>query len=414
MRVFVINQRKQPLMPTTPRKARILLREGKAHVWLRTPFTIQLLYASGETVQPVSLGIDAGTKQIGFSATTEKDVLIEGTMQLRTDMVDLLADRRQFRRARRERKTRYREARFRNRTRPAGWLAPSIANRAQLHRKVIDHIHRLLPVSQLTMEVAQFDIQKIKNPEIAGTEYQQGEQSGFWNVREYVFFRDGHQCQYCKGKLKDPVLNVHHIESRKTGGNAPDNLITLCETCHDNIHREGLEHVFQRKRPSFRDASAMTVMRWLIFSQVKEMYPVARMTYGYQTKQTRISQGLKKSHTTDARCISGNPLAKPSGFVYRLKQVRKNNRQLHKATIRKGGYRQANTAPKIVHGFRLFDKVRYRGQECFIFGRRTSGYFDLRLLDGTKIHASANRKHLELVETARTILWEKVGVSSHP
>ena len=86
------------------------------------------------------------------------------------------------------------------------------------------------------MEVASFDIQKIKNPEITGGEYQQGEQLNFWNVREYVLFRDNHTCQYCHGKSGDKVLNVHHLESRKTGGDAPNNLITLCETCHKKYH----------------------------------------------------------------------------------------------------------------------------------------------------------------------------------
>jgi len=111
----------------------------------------------------------------------------------------------------------------------------------------------------------------------------------------------------------------------------------------------------------------------------------------------------------DARCISGNALAQTDGTRYLIKWVRRNNRHLHKATIRKGGKRQRNTALKYVQGFRLFDCVAYQGQVCFVFSRRSSGYFDLRLLDGTKIHASANCKHLTIIQKAHTCLMERRG-----
>ena len=113
-----------------------------------------------------------------------------------------------------------------------GWLAPSVENRIQAHLSRIEDILEILPVTSVTVETAAFDMQKIKHPEIKGEGYQQGEQLGFWNVREYVLFRDSHVCQACKGKSKDPILNVHHIESRKTGGDAPNNLITLCDRAH--------------------------------------------------------------------------------------------------------------------------------------------------------------------------------------
>ncbi|XWN53739.1 RNA-guided endonuclease IscB [Anoxybacillus flavithermus] len=402
--MYVINKHGNPLMPCSPRKARILLKNKKAKVVKRTPFTIQLLYGSSGYKQPISLGVDTGTKHVGLSATTKNQVLLEAEVQLRTDIQELLATRRQFRRSRRNRNTRYRKARFLNRKKPNGWLAPSIQHKVDSHIKLVKWVHSLLPITHITVEVAQFDTQKIKNPDIQGAAYQQGEQLGFWNVREYVLYRDGHTCQWCKGKSKDPVLNVHHIESRKTGGDSPSNLMTLCKTCHDMIHREGLEHEIQRRFSSLKDASHMTVMRWFIWNGLKKVYPHANITYGYITKCIRIANGLPKSHMVDARCISGNPLAKPSGTVYLLKFVRKNNRQLHKATILKGGKRKSNKAPRFVKGFQLFDKVVYEGKECFIFGRRSSGYFDLRLLDGTKVHASASWKKLKRVEYASTLL----------
>lgn len=414
MFVYVINKHGNPLMPCSPRKARILLKNKKAKVVKRTPFTIQLLYGSSGYKQPISLGVDTGTKHVGLSATTKNQVLLEAEVQLRTDIQELLATRRQFRRSRRNRNTRYRKARFLNRKKPNGWLAPSIQHKVDSHIKLVKWVHSLLPITHITVEVAQFDTQKIKNPDIQGAAYQQGEQLGFWNVREYVLYRDGHTCQWCKGKSKDPVLNVHHIESRKTGGDSPSNLMTLCKTCHDMIHREGLEHEIQRRFSSLKDVSHMTVMRWFIWNGLKKVYPHANITYGYITKCIRNANRLPKSHMVDARCISGNPLAKPSGTVYLLKFVRKNNRQLHKTTILKGGKRKSNKAPRFVKGFQLFDKVVYEGKECFIFGRRSSGYFDLRLLYGTKVHASASWKKLKRVEYASTLLIERREGDSSP
>jgi hypothetical protein len=153
----------------------------------------------------------------------------------------------------------------------------------------------------------------------------------------------------------------------------------------------------------------MGIIRWSIYRQAKVLLPKVYLTYGYLTKHTRITHELEKSHLIDARCISGNPKASPDGTWHLIKMVRRNNRQLHKTTIRKGGARQHNTAAKYVHGFRLFECVNYLGTTCFIFGRRSSGYFDLRTLDGTKIHASANYKHLKHVQKASALLVERRG-----
>lgn len=407
MFVYVLNRHGQPLMPCQPRKARLLLNAGRAKVKSMVPFTIQLLYGSSGYKQAVSLGIDAGTQHIGVSATTEKTVLFEALVSPRTEIPELLATRQQFRRARRNRKTRYRKARFDNRRRSQGWLAPSVQHKVDVHLKTIKRLHQLLPVSKTTIEAAQFDIQKINHPEIAGKAYQQGPQLGFWNVREYVLWRDEHTCQWCQGQSKDRVLNVHHIESRKTGGDSPDNLITLCETCHDHIHRTHQEQKITRKCASWRDATQMGVIRWRIYEETKAHFPNVHLTYGYLTKSTRIAYELEKSHLMDARCISGNPGAQSEGTSYLIRWARRNNRQLHKATIRKGGQRQRNTAPKYVQGFRLFDCVRYQGKPCFVWGRRSSGYFDLRALDGTRISASANCKKLTNVQRASACLVER-------
>lgn len=411
--VYVINKNGQPLMPTENHaKVRVLLKSGKAKVVKKCPFTIQLLYDSTNHTQKVTLGVDSGSRHIGISATTKDKILFEADVELRNDIVDLLSTRRELRHSRRNRKIRYRKPRFDNRKRKDIWLAPSVQQKVDSHLTMIEKVRKILPISDIVAEVASFDIQKIKNPSISGAEYQQGEQLDFWNVREYVLFRDGHTCQCCKGKSKDKILNVHHIESRKTGGDAPNNLITLCETCHTGYHKGTVKLPKTIHRGmSFRDATFMGIMRWAFYNKLKEIYPNVSLTYGYITKHTRIENDLPKDHYIDARCISGNPKAVSSGEVFYYKKVRCHNRQIHKAKILKGGIKKRNQAPYEVKGFRLYDKVLWKGQKCFIFGRRSTGRMDLRLLDGTHINASVGYKNLKLLNMCSNYLIEqkKVG-----
>ena len=276
------------------------------------------------------------------------------------------------------------------------------------HMQVIAGVHKILPITKIIIETASFDIQKIKNPSVGGTTYQQGEQLDFWNIREYVLFRDGHTCQCCKGKSEDPVLNVHHIESRKTGGSAPNNLITLCKTCHTGYHKGLIKLPKAIKRGTkFNDATFMGIMRWNVYDRLKKTYGNVELTYGYKTKNTRIKNGLPKDHFIDARCISGNPKAVSDGIVFYQKKVRCHNRKIHMAKIYKGGIRKNNHASYLVKGFRLFDKVLYQNEECFITGRRTTGYFVLKKLDGTSVHNSAKYSDLRLLETAKHIIMER-------
>ena len=405
--VYVLNRYGEPLMPTERLgRVRRLLKVRKAVIVNYHPFTIKLTYKCPDQTQEVSLGVDTGSKHVGLSATTKKKVLFEAQLELRDDIVKKLATRREFRRSRRNRKTRYRKARFLNRTksRKTGWLAPSVKHKVWAHLWNIGRIKRILPMSRITIEVAQFDIQLLKARELGlpvpqDTDYQKGEQLGFWNVREYVLFRDGHKCQCCKGKSGDSVLNVHHIESRKTGGDAPNNLVTLCETCHKRYHKGEITLPPAIKRAaSYKDATFMGIIR-------KEVYRMSRvvnntltcpvnLTYGYITKNTRIRYGLPKEHTIDARCISGNPMAKSNGVTYVIKPLRRHNRQLHKASILTGGIRKNNQAPKSIFGFRLMDTVLYNGQVCYVNGRRTSGNFSLVDIDGKVLTNSVSYKKL--------------------
>ena len=409
--VYVLNVNGQPLMPTDRHgKVKHLLKEGKAKVVKRCPFTIQLTYETSNYRQPITLGVDAGSKMIGLSATTDTKEVYAGEVELRNDIVKLLSDRRELRRSRRNRKTRYRACRRDNRkaTKQKGWLAPSIRHKIDTHLKVVADLHKILPITKIVAEVAAFDIQKIKNPDISGIEYQWGEQLDHWNVREYVLFRDNHQCQCCKGKSKDKILEVHHIESRKTGGNAPNNLITLCETCHDNYHRGIIELPKHIKRGmKFNDAIFMGIMRWAFYNRLKDTYPDVSLTFGYITKNTRIEHKLAKSHHIDALCITGNPNVKMLDCYYYQRKVRNHNRQLHKCKINKGGIRKSNQAPKEVFGYQLFDKVQFKNKEYYITSRRVGGYFKLQTLDKESKPIETSYKNLRLLEKRKTILTER-------
>lgn len=415
--VYVLDQNGQPLMPTMRYgKVRRMLKSGLAEVVKRCPFTIKLGYESTTYTQKVSLGIDAGSKHIGASATIKDKVLYESDVETRNDIVDLLSTRREARRSRRNRKIRYRKTRFMNRVKAKhkGWLAPSIENKIETHMTVVRKICKILPITDITVEVAAFDTQLLKAKELGlplpkGTDYQQGEQLYSYNVREYVLFRDGHTCRCCNGKTKDKILEVHHIQSRKVGGDAPNNLITLCKTCHEGYHNGTVKLPESINRGNrYNDAAFMGIMRWEFYNRLKALYgDMVHMTFGYITKNTRINHNLPKEHYIDARCISGNPDATPNGEVFFQKKIRCHNRQIHKFGIQKSSIRKNNQAPYKVKGFRLFDKVLFRNTECFIFGRRSSGSFDIRILNGTRVSAGISYKKLTLLEPRSSYITER-------
>ena len=397
-KVYVLNRHGRPLMPCTPAKARHLLDAGKAKVRQRTPFTIQLLYGSTGYTQEVILGVDAGSKTIGLSASTETEELFSTEVKPRSDVVELMSARRQFRRARRSRKTRHRKPRFNNRVRSKhkGWLAPSVEVKIQEHMTAIRRACAILPVSKVVVETAEFDLQLLKavaegKPVPQGEDYQKGEMYGHYNVRQYVLWRDSYTCCICgvHGSVRKGVpLHVHHLESRRVGGDAPDNLVTLCTACHDKLHKGIImaADIKKRKRRSTRDATFMGIMRMTLLRRLREQLPVPVVeTRGY----------IRAEHLPNIR---------QADRLYTIRPVRHHNRQLHKATILKSGVRKANQAETYICGFRLYDKVLYNGIECFVWGRRTSGSFLLRQLNGEKVKDGVSHKHLKLLERSQSYL----------
>jgi N6-L-threonylcarbamoyladenine synthase len=416
--VYVLNMHGEPLMPCSPRKARLLLKEGKARVVKHTPFVIKLLHGSVGYKQPVVLGIDAGSKHVGLSACTKDRELYKEELAPRNDVVELLSARRQYRRSRRNRKTRYRAPRFNNRvhSKHKGWLAPSVEVKIQEHITVIKRVCKILPVTLVRVETAEFDTLRLKamlegKPLPVGTDYQLGEMYDEYNVRQYILKRDNYTCQCCGAhptEQKLVRLHVHHMESRQTGGNAPNNLITLCVACHKALHAGKISLDGKKRGKPLRDAAFMGIMRKTLLSRLEtELSVPVQQTYGYITKMLREKNHIEKSHTNDARCITGFPKATPCDAMLCTRALRHHNRQIHKAKILKGGIRKRNQAPYLVKGFRLWDKVRYDDKECFITGRRVSGYFALKKYDGTVISNSASYKKLTLLEAATNYITER-------
>ncbi|NWH06950.1 RNA-guided endonuclease IscB [Desulfobacter latus] len=332
MKVFVLNKHGKPLMPTTPRKARLLLKEEKAKIVSHSPFTIRLLYGSSGYKQKVKLGIDAGYKTIGFSAVSQKDELVSGEVKLLENQSERIRDRAVYRRQRRNRK-RYRPARFDNRKRKEGWLAPSIQHKLESHIRIVNLIKKIVPVTEIVIEVASFDIQAIKNPDIEKMQYQQGKQSGFWNLREYILHRDKHQCQSetCQQKKTQPknqALAVHHIGYwKKDRTDRPENLITLCSKCHSpaNHKQKGSLYGWEPTVAPFRGETFMSQVRWRLVNKLEH----CRHTYGYQTKSKRIDLELEKTHYNDAFVIAGGQRQNRTEVLI-FQEKRKNNRCLEK------------------------------------------------------------------------------------
>ena len=375
--IYVQSIRGKKLMPCSETKARHLLKAKRAKIINYEPFTIKLLFKCENKTQPITLGVDTGSKIVGLSATTSKKELFSGEFELRNNIVNLISNRAQFRRNRRSRKTRYRPARFSNRikTKKKGWLPPSVQNKLNAHIKIIGDIIDLLPVTKIILETAKFNIAKINNPEIE--DYTSGPQKGFANIRAYVLARDNYQCQSCK--KKNVKLQVHHIESRKTGGNAPNNLITLCEECHSKYHSGNLKLKLKRGK-SFKDASFMSILRKRLSIRLNEKYSSIQIeeTFGYITKLNREKAGLTKEHRYDAWAISNNPNARLSSAWWKMKQVRKHNRKLRKTIDRKGGNRSLQQSPYKIYGYRLYDKIKFNNEVFLIVARRLNGCFTLK------------------------------------
>ena len=420
MTIYVLDIDGKPLMPThKPGKVRHMLNDGRAIIVNYYPFTIKLTYVTTTYVQPVTLGVDAGSVHVGVSASTEKKELYSAEIDLRSKEIPKLIEKRAVARGLRRYHLRYRKSRFNNRiaSKKEGWLAPSMNHRINSHIRIVEDVMKILPISKIIVEVGLFDTQKISNPEISGVEYQNGQRKGCDNTKAFVRFRDKNTCQQCGSKEH---IQVHHIQHQEDDGpDRPDNLICLCQKCHYDYHHNGLvlkkfRTINKKNAVSLRDAAAMNLIKDRIFSKLRELYPNIPIwrTYGYVTKRNRRKHNIDKSHANDAFVIAKNFNAEPLDYMFKGFQVRRHNRKIFKDNFLKRGKLKKNQSEHLVFGFARFDRVRYDGKECFVYARRTKGYFDLRDIDGSKIHATAPVRKIKLIRHENSIIIKKIKKAS--
>lgn len=384
--VYVISKSGKPLMPCENVVARLLLKDGKAKVKKRCPFTIQLTYDSTEYTQEVVLGQDTGSKHIGTACIGNNKVLYQSNVKLRDDIKSTMDGRRRARRNRRNRKTRYRESRFLNRKNSTklNRLPPSVKHKVQAHIDEIEFCKKILPISKIVLEVSQFDTHLMKNPSLLLEKvkhwgYQKGFDYGWSSRREAILNRDGYTCQVC-GK-KHIRLEVHHIVFRSQNGtNDENNLITLCEDCHAGVHSGKIALNKKPKKMNLKYATHMSIIR----SRLLKAYPDAIETFGFVTKTNRENLNLPKDHFIDACVISsGGKEFILNDTIYQKRRVSKGDYQLTK------GVRGERKIPVgKIRGFRKFDKVKYFGKEYFIKGRMSSGLTILMDIFNNKIDFS--------------------------
>lgn len=372
--VYVISNNGQALMPTKRfGKVRRLLNQKKAKVIRRCPFTIKLLYETEtDIVQDVVLGVDTGSKNIGVSCIANDEVLYQSHTIVRTDIKENMDSRRKYRRNRRNRKTRYRKPRFLNRKNSTklNRLPPSVRHKVKAHIDEIEFCKKILPISQIVLEVSQFDTHLMKNPslkfkKIKSWGYQRGFNYGFSSRKEAVLNRDSYTCQICGAK--NTRLEVHHIVYRSKGGtDDEDNLITLCESCHKKIHKGEINVSLKPKKLKLKEATHMNIIR----SQLLKIYPDAIETFGFVTKENRNNLNLPKDHYIDA-CVVASAGKKfvLNDEIYYKKRVSKGDYQLYK-----GSRSEMRLPIGKIQGFKKFDKVDYFGKTYFIKGRMSSGY----------------------------------------
>ncbi len=311
--VFVLDTNRKPLTPCKPGVARSLLKAGKASVFRRYPFTIILNKEVDANPEPLELKLDPGSKVTGIALKQGNHIIFAAELQHRGQQIkEALLSRRQLRRSRRNRKTRYRPARFLNRTRSKGWLAPSLQHRVDTLMTWVHRFRRLAPVGRITQELVRFDLQLMENPEISGVEYQQGELQGY-EVREYLLFKWGRTCAYC-GAQNVP-LEVEQIQPRSKGGS--DRVSNLTMACHSCNQAKGngdirdflsgqpdvLSRLLRQAKSPLKDAAAVNSTRWALFKALKATgLPVTTGTGG-QTKFNRLRLNLPKAHWLDAACV---------------------------------------------------------------------------------------------------------------
>lgn len=311
--VFVLDTNRKPLTPCKPGMARSLLNAGKASVFRQFPFTLILKKAVVATPEPLIVKLDPGSKTTGIAVLQGDKLVWAAELTHRGPAIKTsLESRRSLRRGRRSRHTRYRQPRFLNRTRPQGWLAPSLQHRVATTLTWVNKLIKFAPIGTIVQELVRFDLQQLEHPEISGVEYQQGELQGY-EIREYLLNKWERKCAYCGAE--NVPLQVEHIQPKAKGGsNRISNLCLACEPCNHKKGTSDIEQFLakkpdvlkrvlaQAKRP-LHDAAAVNSTRWALFKALQKTgLPVATGSGG-QTQYNRVRLELPKAHWIDAACV---------------------------------------------------------------------------------------------------------------
>ena len=403
--VYVLSPDRVPLMPCSCAIARLLLKQGKAKVVRRTPFTIKMYTQPVDThTQPLTLGIDTGSAVIGSAVSDEcGNILYVSEVEVRNDIAQTMKKRATSRRNRRYRKTRYRPARWLNRRNSlkTGRFSPTMTSKTEAHLREIRFVQSLLPIQSIVLETGTFNPHALKHPAVLQNKwmYQKGINYGLANTKAYVLTRDGYVCQRCKGQSKDRRLEVHHIVFRSQQGSDEEaNLLTLCKTCHEGLHAGTVTLKQKGKRKgNLLHATQMNSIRIQLLSRVE-----AIETWGFVTKEHRLLAGLPKEHIFDAAMIA----TRGNIPVFQTTEV------LLKKCISDGDYQQTkgkHSQQRIptgkIAGFRKFDKVRYLGVEYFIKGRMSTGYAILMDLSGNKLALKPTPKFDNMKRVSARSSW---------
>ena len=372
-RVFVLARDGQPLMPCPPGRARVLLKKGRARVAKMYPFTIRIVDRAEGEAQPVRLKLDPGSKTTGLALVREipggqdQAVLHLSEVAHRGATVKKhMTQRSAYRRSRRTRNLRYREPRFDNRTRPKGWLPPSLVSRLDNCLSWTRKYMRLCPVQAISVERVRFDMQLMENPEISGVEYQQGTLAGY-EVREYLLEKWGRRCSYCD--TPNVPLEVEHIHPKGRGGsNRVSNLTLACRECNEKKDdryiqdfladdQSRLARILSQLKKPLHDAAAVNATRNAIFFGLRNFGLPVEASTGGRTKFNRCRQDIPKSHCLDAACVGavGNLLGWNQPFLH-IKAMGRGSYQRTRLTA-DGFPRGYLTRQKAVHGFQTGDMV---------------------------------------------------------
>ena len=296
------------------------MESGRARVHKRYPFTIRLVDRTMEesVVQEAELRIDPGSRTTGFAIVRkdgkdEDHVLHLSQLKHRGQQIHLdLKQRSAIRRGRRSRKTWYRAPRFDNRTKPEGWIPPSLLHRVQTTETWVRRYMSLAPLSSIAFEYTNFDMQLMQNPDISGVEYQKGTLQGY-EVRQYLYEKFGHRCVYCDAEPK--IIEIDHVMPQSKGGSdRVSNLVPSCHECNQKKSNSQIEEFLkddperlmrirnQIKAP-LRDATAMNVVRPAILRNLDVTGLLVTCWSGARTKWNRDRLGIPKEHHLDAACV---------------------------------------------------------------------------------------------------------------